>query len=86
MCIRDRINAELPTEPTELADPVDETQKAEDGAEGEEEKAYEPSEAEVAAAMAEAKVKADEAVKTSAKVGELRENATKYAIPSHSLT
>lgn len=79
----EQINAELPTEPTELADPVDETQKAEDGAEGEEEKAYEPSEAEVAAAMAEAKVKADEAVKTIAKDGELRENATKSSINSY---
>lgn len=79
----EQINAELPTEPTELADPVDETQQAEDGAEGEEEKAYEPSEAEVAAAMAEAKAKADESVKTIAKDGELRKNATKSSINSY---
>lgn len=79
----EQINAELPTEPTELADPVDETQQAEDGAEGEEEKAYEPSEAEVAAAMAEAKAKADESVKTIAKNGELRKNATKSSINSY---
>ena len=73
------IDAELPTEPTELADPVEETQ--EDNADGEdgsgEEKAYEPSEAEIEAAMAEAKEKADKAVETVKEDGELRENVRK---------
>lgn len=57
------INAELPTEPTELADPVD---SEEDGAEsGDEsgETAYQPSEAEIAAAMEEVKTEANELVK-----------------------
>lgn len=49
------IEAELPTEPTELADPVEEDA---------EETAYVPSEAEVAKAMEDAKAAAEEAVKT----------------------
>lgn len=71
------IDAELPTEPTELADPVEETEgeeAAEDGTEGEEQ-AYQPSEAEIEAAMAEAKEQADQVVKTVKTDGELRENA-----------
>lgn len=70
------IDAELPTEPTELADPVEETEgeeSTEDGTEGEEQ-AYQPSEAEIEAAMAEAREKADQAVKTVKTDGELREN------------
>ena len=69
------VDAELPTEPTELADPVEETEDeaAEDGAEGEEQ-AYQPSEAEIEAAMAEAKEQADRVVKTVKTDGELREN------------
>ncbi len=72
------VDAELPTEPTELADPVEETE-GEEAAEEEsgEEKAYEPSEAEIQAAMDEAKEKADEAVKTVKEDGELRENVRK---------
>ena len=77
----EQINAELPTEPTELADPVDETEQGDE--DSEEEKAYEPSEAEVAAAMAEAKEKADASEKTIAKEGELKENATKSSINSY---
>ncbi len=61
--------AELPTEPTELADPVEEDDEAADA--GAEEKAYEPSEAEIAKAMEDAKKLADGA---DAKAGELREN------------
>ncbi|MCI8542656.1 MAG: hypothetical protein HFH95_04990 [Lachnospiraceae bacterium] len=69
------VDAELPTEPTELADSVEETEDeaAEDGAEGEEQ-AYQPSEAEIEAAMAEAKEQADRVVKTVKTDGELREN------------
>lgn len=56
------IEAELPTEPTELADPVEETEDTEDAA-------YEPSEAEIKKAMADAKVLADKAKTTVAKDG-----------------
>ncbi len=78
------VDAELPTEPTELADPVEETEGeeeagAEDGAEGGEEQAYQPSEAEIEAAMAEAKEKADGAVDTVKADGELQENVKKSA-------
>ena len=78
------VDAELPTEPTELADPVEETEGeeeagAEDGAEGGEEQAYQPSEAEIEAAMAEAKEKADGAVDTVKAGGELQENVKKSA-------
>lgn len=63
------INAELPTEPTELADPV----------EGEvtEDTYYQPSEAEIEKAMADAKVLAEEALTTVAKDGELQQNVKK---------
>ena len=78
------VDAELPTEPTELADPVEETEGeeeagAEDGAEGGEEQAYQPSEAEIEAAMAEAKEKADGAVDTVKADGEMQENVKKSA-------
>ena len=70
------INAELPTEPTDLADPVDETE----GAEGtESDAAYQPSDAEIEFAMAEAKEKADAALESVALVGELQENVTRSA-------
>ncbi len=79
-----QVNAELPTEPTELADPVEKTdEKKEEGTdkatEGEaaEEEKYEPSEAEIEAAMKEAKKAAEEALKSVAKDGELKENYTK---------
>lgn len=77
------IDAQLPTEPTELADPVEETEgqgddQAGDGTE-QEEQAYQPSEAEIEAAMAEAKEQADRAVKTVKADGELRENVRKSA-------
>lgn len=51
------VNAVLPTEPTELADPVEEDgEKTEDGSA----EAYQPSEAEIAAAMEEAKKEAED--------------------------
>ena len=72
------VKAELPTEPTELADPVEETEAADDaettdGTESVEE-AYQPSEAEIEKAMADAKELADAAVDTVTEDGELREN------------
>lgn len=73
------IYAELPTEPTELADPVEETETAE----GEEEKAYQPSEAEIAHAMELAKAEANVAEKTIATDGELRENVQKSSMSSY---
>lgn len=63
------VDAELPTEPTELADPVEETGD-EAAAEGEE-SVYEPSQAEIDAAMELAKAEADELEKTVAAEGEV---------------
>ncbi len=76
------ISAELPTEPTELADPKEETASTEttDGSSTESE-VYTPSDAEVAKAMEDAKVKADAAVETIAKDGELKENLTRSSVP-----
>ena len=59
----DTVDAVLPTEPTELADPVEEDaetgESGEDASgEGEEETAYQPSEAEIAFAMRQAKSQA----------------------------
>lgn len=75
-----QVDAELPTEPTELADPVEETEEKKEEstetAEGEEE-AYEPSEAEIEAAMKEAKKEAEEALKTVATDGDLKEDYSK---------
>lgn len=66
------IEAELPTEPTDLADPVQET---EDGTQEEEtEETYEPSEAEIEFAMKNAKAQANVAVKELDQVT-LTENA-----------
>ncbi len=69
------VKAELPTEPTELADPVEETKNSEATDETAEE-AYEPSEAEIEKAMADAKVMADAAEAMVATEGELMENVT----------
>lgn len=88
------VAAELPTEPTELADPVTEDEAADETAAGEAaedttagedstaEAAYEPSEAEIEKAMADAKVLAEEAEKTVAEDGEFREDA-KYSGTSY---
>ncbi len=67
------VEAELPTEPTELADPVEEDAEADEA-----ETAYVPSDAEIEKAMADAKVLADEAEATVATDGELQENAKYY--------
>ena len=82
------IEAELPTEPTELADPVDETAATDttgttDGtaaADSTQDTAYQPSDAEIAKAMEDAKVLADEAEKTVAKDGEAHENEKKTSV------
>jgi len=83
-----QIDAELPTEPTELADKKEEkkTEEKKDAASSSsaaEEEKYEPSEAEIEAAMAEAKKKAEEALKTVAKDGELKEDYSKILINSN---
>ena len=63
------VDAVLPTEPTELADPVDETAE-----EGTEETAYEPSQAEIDAAMLIAKNEAEALQDTVATEGEAYTN------------
>lgn len=86
-----QIDAELPTEPTELADPVEEeetesTEEAADATEGTkeaEEEEYEPSEAEIEAAMAEAKKKAEEAEDTVMTDGDLKEDYSKVIVNSN---
>ena len=74
------VNAELPTEPTELADPVEETEEA--SAESGEEAEYEPSEAEIEFAMQQAKAEADEAEKKVLTEGELNENMLQSVVSS----
>lgn len=67
------IEADLPTEPTELADPVDETAAATDTA-------YQPSDAEIAKAMEDARVLADDAEKTVATAGDAHEDEKKSSV------
>jgi len=80
------VDAQLPTEPTELADPVEPEEEGEEGAEdGTEagdgtEEAYQPSEAEIAAAMEKAKEEADKLEKTLLADSELVTNAKKSAV------
>ncbi len=70
------VKAVLPTEPTELADPVEEgSETTEETAE--EKPAYTPSEKEIEKAMADAKVLAEEALATIATEGELKEGIQK---------
>ena len=67
------VDAELPTEPTELADPVEETEagdEADDAGTDGEEAAYEPSQAEIDAAMELAKAKAEGLLDTVAEDGD----------------
>lgn len=75
------VNAELPTEPTELADPV-EDKEGEEGAAGEDgaDAAYQPSEAEIAAAMATAKTEAEAIQKKIKAEGELSQNMKRSAV------
>ena len=76
------VDAQLPTEPTELADPVEPEEGEAEGAEGGEgtEEAYQPSEAEIAAAMEEAKEEADKLEKTLLADSELITNTKKSAV------
>ena len=71
------VEAELPTKPTELADPVEETDEA---AADTEEQTYQPSEAEIEKAMADAKKLADAAEDVVKTDGELRENEGYYSV------
>ena len=81
------IEAELPTEPTELADPVEETAADTTGTtdgtaatDTTQDTAYQPSDAEIAKAMEDAKVLADDAEQTVAKDGEAHENEKKSSV------
>ena len=81
------IEADLPTEPTELADPVEETAADTTGttdgtaaADTTQDTAYQPSDAEIAKAMEDAKVLADDAEQTVAKDGEAHENEKKSSV------
>lgn len=81
------IEADLPTEPTELADPVEETATDTTGTtdgtaatDSTQDTAYQPSDAEIAKAMEDAKVLADDAEQTVAKDGEAHENEKKSSV------
>ena len=81
------IEAGLPTEPTELADPVEETAADTTGTtdgtaatDTTQDTAYQPSDAEIAKAMEDAKVLADDAEQTVAKDGEAHENEKKSSV------
>ena len=86
------IEADLPTEPTELADPVDETAATTDTtatdaaaatdatASDSTDTAYQPSDAEIAKAMEDAKELADDAKKTVATAGDVHENEKKTSV------
>ena len=81
------IEADLPTEPTELADPVEETAADTTGTtdgttatDTTQDTAYQPSDAEIAKAMDDAKVLADDAEQTVAKDGETHENEKKSSV------
>lgn len=71
------VNAELPTEPTELADPVEESGETDSSAadSGDTQEAYQPSQAEIDAAMLVAKKEADGLLDTVAAEGEAYTNA-----------
>ena len=82
------IEADLPNEPTELADPVEattapDTTGSTDGTaatDSTQDTAYQPSDAEIAKAMEDAKVLADDAEQTVAKDGEAHENEKKSSV------
>ena len=81
------IEADLPNEPTELADPVEETAADTTGStdgtaatDSTQDTAYQPSDAEIAKAMEDAKVLADDAEQTVAKDGEAHENEKKSSV------
>lgn len=81
------IEADLPTEPTELADPAEETAADTTGTtdgtaatDTTQDTTYQPSDAEIAKAMEDAKVLADDAEQTVAKDGEAHENEKKSSV------
>ena len=76
------VNAQLPTEPTELADPVEEDENGEGDAAGEEgaETPYQPSDAEITAAMEAAKAEADAVERKIKTEGELNTNMKMSAV------
>lgn len=76
------VNAQLPTEPTELADPVEEDENGEGDAAGDEggETPYQPSEAEITAAMEAAKAEADAVERKIKTEGELNTNMKMSAV------
>ena len=81
------IEADLPTEPTELADPVEETAADTTGTtdgttatDTTQDTAYQPSDAEIAKAMDDAKVLAGHAEQTVAQDGEAHENEKKSSV------
>lgn len=80
------INAELPTEPTDLADPVEATAAPDAATDGTAttdtttDTAYQPSDAEIAKAMEDARVLADDAEKTVATAGDVHENEQKSSV------
>ena len=76
------IEAELPTEPTDLADPVEATTAPDAATDGTAttDTTYQPSDAEIAKAMEDAKVLADDAEKTVAKDGDAHENEKKSSV------
>lgn len=75
------VNAELPTAPTELADPQ-EDKSEENTSEENSEETYEPSEAEIEAAMKKAHEEAEEKLEKIATEGELNENVKKSSLNS----
>ena len=75
-----QFDAVLPTEPTELADPVEDTDEA-DGSDSENTE-YTPSEAEIAKAMSDAKLLADEALTDIKTEGELVDNVLRSSANS----
>ena len=76
------IEAELPTEPTDLADPVEATTAPDAATDGTAatDTAYQPSDAEIAKAMEDAKVLADDAEKTVVTAGDAHENEQKSSV------
>ena len=81
------IEADLPTEPTELADPVEETAADTTGStdgtaatDSTQDTAYQPSDAEIAKAMEDAKVLAADAAPTVAKAAEAHGHENKSSV------
>lgn len=75
------VDAQLPTEPTELADPAEESEEGGDAAgDGAEDTPYQPSEAEIAAAMETAKKEAEAAEGKLKVEGELNANAKRASV------